>query len=171
MPSGGVASAQTMFRASPPGPSLTACSKAQQLQLAGGLAEARGSLLDITACHLLTLDWCCTSSTKRVNSVAILQLILQEQTHLQQTGDGPRWQQGFALGHTWQLVQSCHLQHRQASDACRSLQPQQCDCPSALRGSGALACTAGPSNIDKALGRGPAESEIKHARYLLILFY
>ena len=72
----------------------------QQLQLPGRLTEAHSSLLDVTASPLLTLDWCCTSSTKRSIRVIIPGLILREEIYDQSSGDGPGWhaQKCLALG-------------------------------------------------------------------------
>ena len=53
----------------------------QQLQLPGRLAEAHSSLLDVTASHVLTLDWCCTSNTMHISRVIVLGLILQEEMY------------------------------------------------------------------------------------------
>ncbi len=46
--------------------------------LAGHSKFSKYRPLEVTACLLLTLDWCCTSCTMRINRVIVLGLILQE---------------------------------------------------------------------------------------------
>ena len=87
MRSGGVAPAQTIFWACSSWRSLKCRCKAQQPQLRGGLDGAHSSLLDIT--HATRS--CLIGATESINSVGLLELFLQEGTHLQLPGDGPGW--------------------------------------------------------------------------------